>query len=90
MASPAAIAERVHPAQVASVDYLKENVPDARRRNIELLTSTTMPHPFGSYGRFEYDALVIEQLAGLCEIIKSQGMRISELEKETAKKKKAS
>ena len=92
MATAAAIAARVHPAQVKTVDYLQENVPDARRRNIELLTSGAIPGPFGSYGRAEYDALIIEQIAGLCEIIKAQGERIADLEKATATatKKKAS
>ncbi len=91
MATPGAIAKRVHPSQVATVEFIKENATGERRRIIELLTySGGIPGPFGGSGRVEHDGLVIEEIAGLCEIIKSQGMRIGELEKATATKKKAS
>jgi hypothetical protein len=88
MATPAAIAKRVHPSQVATVEFIKENATDERRGIIELLTYGVVPGPFGQGGRVEYDALIIEEIAGLCEIIKSQGERIAELEKATATKKK--
>jgi hypothetical protein len=76
---------------VATVEFIKENATGERRRIIELLTyNGAIPGPFGNGSRFEYDALVIEQVAGLCEIIKSQDDRLAELEKAAATKSKAS
>lgn len=90
MATPGAIAKRVHPSQVATVEFIKENATGERRRIIELLAyNGAIPGPFGQRGRVEYDALVIEEIAGLCEIVAAQAVRISELEKATATKKKA-
>ncbi len=83
MATPGAIAKRVHPSQLATVEFIKENATDERRGNIELLTYGVVPGPFGQGGRVEYDALVIEEIAGLCEIVAAQAVRISELEKAT-------
>jgi hypothetical protein len=76
---------------VATVEFIKATATGERRGIIELLTyNGAIPGPFGSGSRFEYDALVIEQIAGLCEIVAAQAVRISELEKATATKKKAS
>lgn len=85
MATAASIAKRVHPSQVATVDYLKENATGERRRTIELLTyNGAIPGPFGNGSRFEYDALIIEEIAGLCEIVAAQADRIAALETPTA------
>jgi hypothetical protein len=91
MATAEAIAKRVHPSQVATVEFIKATATGERRQIIELLTyNGAIPGPFGNGSRFEYDALVIEQIAGLCEIVAALTDRLAESEKATATKKKAS